>query len=537
MKKKEMEKMYDVIIIGGGPAGLTGAIYLARAHYRVLVMEKERFGGQITISSKVVNYPGILQESGEGLTQAMKKQAENFGAEFLKEEVIKMRNDNEIKIVKSVHGEYSCFGILLATGASPRKLGFDGEEKFKGKGVAYCATCDGEFFTGMEVFVIGGGFAAAEESVFLTKFARNVTILVREEDFTCAKAVAEEARNNQKITVLTNTVVENVSGNSMVNEIHYKNIKTGQHFHYKENEKEGIGVFVFVGYMPKTELVKEMVKLDEQGYVITDANQKTSLEGIYAAGDLCVKPLRQVVTAVGDGAIAATELEKYVLFMHKKTGIHPLVPEHKKEEVEELFQKEMKDKLQQLFNSMQEKVIIKLALDNRSLSKELKEYMLELTKITNQIKIGEELDRREDLPAAYVYRENGQYAGLAFHGVPGGHEFTSFIMGLYNTAGPGQKISEEELQRIRRISFPVSMKILVSLSCTMCPELVMAAQNIAAENHVITAEVYDLNHFKELKDKYHVMSVPCMIINDKKVLFGKRDIDTLLKDIIEMKNK
>ena len=198
------DKLYDVIVVGGGPAGLTAALYLARARYRVLVVEKAGFGGQITITHEVVNYPGVFSTSGYELTETMRKQAESFGAEFLLAEVESLDIGGDIKIIRTSRGELYAFGVLLATGARPRTVGFKGEEEYKGRGVAYCATCDGQFFTGKDVYVVGGGYAAAEEAVFLTKFARKVTILIRRDDFSCAESIAEQARNHPKITVLTN---------------------------------------------------------------------------------------------------------------------------------------------------------------------------------------------------------------------------------------------------------------------------------------------------------------------------------------------
>ena len=223
MTENNKKNMYDVVVIGGGPAGLTAALYLARARYRVVVVEKEHFGGQITITSEIVNYPGVEHASGTELTETMRKQAESFGAEFLLTEVSSLDVDGDIKKVQTSRGTLECFGILLATGAHPRMVGFKGEEEFKGHGVAYCATCDGEFFTGKEVFVVGGGFAAAEESVFLTKYAKHVTILIREDDFTCAKSTADAARNHENITVLTNVQVQEVSGDSVLHTLRYKN--------------------------------------------------------------------------------------------------------------------------------------------------------------------------------------------------------------------------------------------------------------------------------------------------------------------------
>lgn len=225
-----------------------------------------------------------------------------------------------------------CFGVLLATGAHPRMVGFQGEEQFRGRGVAYCATCDGEFFTGKDVFVVGGGFAAAEESVFLTKYARQVTILIRGDDFTCAQATADAARNHEKITVLTNTEVEEVSGDTSLRYLRYRNTKTGQVTKHHAADGETFGVFVFAGYEPATELVRGLAELNDQGYILTDRSQKTTADGLYAAGDVCVKPLRQVVTAVGDGALAATELEHLCAAMQEKTGIHPKAPVSRAEE-------------------------------------------------------------------------------------------------------------------------------------------------------------------------------------------------------------
>ena len=282
---EQMEHLYDVVVIGGGPAGLTAALYLARARYRVVVVEQERFGGQITITSEVVNYPGVERTSGAELTETMRRQAEGFGAEFLLAEVTGLELKGDVKTVRTSRGALSCFGVLLATGAHPRMVGFRGEEQFRGRGVAYCATCDGEFFTGKDVFVVGGGFAAAEESVFLTKYARHVTILIRGDDFSCAQATADAARNHEKITILTNTVVEEVSGDTSLRSIRMRNTKTGQETEHRAADGETFGVFVFAGYEPATELVRGLAELDGQGYILTDRSQKTTADsGRHRAG-------------------------------------------------------------------------------------------------------------------------------------------------------------------------------------------------------------------------------------------------------------
>ena len=536
MTNYSLDNLYDVIVVGGGPAGLTAALYLARAKYRVLVLEKEQFGGQITITNEVVNYPGIIKTSGKVLTHTMQKQAETFGAEFLLSEVLGFNIDGEVKTVHTNRGDYYCLGILIATGAHPRMVGFKGEEKYKGRGVAYCATCDGEFFVGKEIFVVGGGYAAAEESVFLTKFARHVTILIREDDFTCAAAVAEPAKNHNKITIITNTVVEEVSGENGLDYIRYKNTKSGEITEYRADNNDTFGVFVFAGYSPDTALIKGMVALNEQGYIITDSSQKTSADGIYAAGDVCIKPLRQVVTATGDGALAATELEKYVADLQQKTGLHPKAPSVKKPNKEasnntnEIFTSDIKKQIATIFNKMEKNLMLKLYLDNRPVSSELEDYITNLASMTDKltVTVSKKNDTENDAPCVRVFLDNGEDTGIAFHGVPGGHEFTSFILGLYNASGPGQKIDIQTQKEIKDIKNSVNMKILVSLSCTMCPDLVIACQQIAAKNTNVRAEVFDIMHFEELKNKYNVMSVPCLVINDDKVTFGKKNINQVL---------
>ncbi|OON88511.1 FAD-dependent oxidoreductase [Pyramidobacter sp. C12-8] len=543
------ENLYDVIVIGGGPAGLTAALYLARACYRVLVVEKEKFGGQITITSEVVNYPGVERASGADLTDRMRRQAESFGAEFLLAEVTAVEVDGDVRRVVTSRGVFECFGLLVATGAHPRTVGFEGELDFRGHGVAYCATCDGEFFTGKPVFVVGGGFAAAEESVFLTKYASHVTVLIRKDDFSCAKSAADEARRNEKITVLTNTSVESVSGDSVLRRLVYVNGKTGERTVFEPENGDTFGVFVFAGYSPSTELFRGVVDLDERGYVITDRQQKTSVDGVYAAGDVCIKNLRQVVTAVGDGALAATELEKYCAAMQKKTGLKPEVPHRRAAahrpadsgrgesapatapQGDGLFSADMVQQLDALFAKMESPLILRLSLDERPVSRELENYMDALAALTDKLTVEKSATAGDGAPCVRVCRADGREAGIAFHGVPGGHEFTSFVLGLYNLAGPGQRIDDRTKTLIEKLDRDVHMTIMVSLTCTMCPELVTAAQRIASLNPRVSVDVYDLNHFPELREKYNVMSVPCYVVNDGQPMFGKKTVEELLAQL------
>ena len=500
-----MDNLYDVVVVGGGPAGLTASLYLARAKYRVLVVEKEQIGGQITITSEVVNFPGVYKASGKELTETMRKQAENFGAEFMLAEVSGFDFSKEIKKVITSRGEISCFGILLATGAHPRKVGFDGEEKFK-------------------------------ESVFLTRYAKHVTVLVKGDDFTCAESTAEATKNHEKITVLTNISVLSAQGDTALHSLKYKNDKTNEITEYRAEEGDSFGIFVFAGYEPETELVKDFVKLNEQGYVITDEQQKTNIDGLYAAGDVCVKNLRQVVTAVGDGALAATELERYAARMHKITGLKPQIKDvaiasEKEHKViaNSLFDEEMTSQLNTVFSKMEHPLRLKLYLDSKPLSEELKNYVNEMAKLTDKLLVElVENHTESETPCVRIFKYDNSDTGLAFHGVPGGHEFTSFVLGLYNAAGQGQTIHDSVRERIVKINQKVDMQILVSLSCTMCPELVTAAQKIATLNPLVKAEVYDINHFGDKKQTYNVMSVPCLVINGDKVFFGKKNIEQIL---------
>ena len=540
----DKDKLYDVIVIGGGPAGLTAALYLARAKYRVLVLEKEQFGGQITITSEVVNYPGIDKASGKEITETMRRQGEIFGAEFLLAEAKSLDVTGDIKTVSTDKGDFYCLGILIATGAHPRAVGFKGEAEHKGRGVAYCATCDGEFFTGKEIFVVGGGYAAAEEGVFLTKFARHVTILMRGDDFTCAAAVAEPAKKHEKISILTNTVVEEVSGEGGLNYIRYKNTKTGRVTEYRADSGDFFGVFVLAGYIPDTKIVKDIVELNDHGYIVTDSEQRTKIDGVYAAGDVCIKPLRQIVTATGDGALAATELEKYVASVQNRTGISakpPTARSFKSEDTiksheshdspDALLSEDMKGQLRGLFERMQGGAILKLYLDKREISRELESYMRALLSLSDKltVEVADANASSDFAPCVSLCRADGEETGLAFHGVPGGHEFSSFVLGIYNAIGPGQQIDDKTKERIGAISKPTNIKILVSLSCTMCPDTVVSAQYIAAKNKNVTAEIYDIHHFEKIRQKYNVMSVPCILINDSNVSFGKKNLDQLLE--------
>ena len=309
-----MGNVYDVIIIGGGPAGLTAGLYSARAKKSTLILEKEKTGGQITSTSEIANYPGSKENvSGTNLTDRMAEQAKEFGAEIKIDGVVSVDFSDKIKTVKCENEEYKTRAVIIASGATPRKLGVPGEEEFTGRGVAYCATCDADFFNGLEIFVIGGGDSAVEEGIYLTKFGRKVTIVHRREELKAAKSIQEKAFNNPKIEFMWNTEVAEIKGEGVVNSIVFKNRETGELTEYKASEEDmTFGIFPYVGYLPLSEIYKGKVDMDDVGYIIADENMKTNVEGVFVAGDIRQKSLRQVVTATADGAIAAVQAEKYI---------------------------------------------------------------------------------------------------------------------------------------------------------------------------------------------------------------------------------
>jgi thioredoxin reductase (NADPH) len=311
-EKAKEEKIYDVIIIGGGAAGLTAGIYLARARMDALLIEKMSPGGRAILTETIENYPGFPHGiAGPELMQKIEEQAVRFGLKIESGEVIqveiKEEKQDKIKIVKTDNQEYKALAIILASGAEARKLGVPGEEKLRGRGISYCATCDAPFFQNQKVVVVGGGDTALEESLYLTKFAREITIIHRRDRLRATKILQERIFSNKKINIAWDSIVIKILGQEKVEGVLIKNIKTGQ--------ERGIfsqGVFMFVGDLPNTKFLEGVIKLDDRGYIVTDDNMMSSHEGIYACGDVRKKILRQVVTACGEGATAAFAAEKYI---------------------------------------------------------------------------------------------------------------------------------------------------------------------------------------------------------------------------------
>lgn len=320
------EPMYDVIIVGGGPAGLSAGIYASRARLRTALIEKGKTGGQAATTESMENYPGFPKgTTGPGLMEQMTEHAKAFGTEFLRDEVVGIELNDGVKIVKGKKQDYTCKVVIAAPGAEPRMLGIKGEGRLRGKGVSYCATCDADFFTDLDVVVLGNGDAAVEEAIYLTKFVNSATIVVVHDEgiLDATKIIQERAFANPKLKWIWNSTVEEIVGEDIVEKVIIKNIKTGE-----RTELETNGVFIFVGTVPKTEFLKGVVEMDQRGYVKTNELMETSVDGIYCVGDARQKYLRQVITAAADGAVAAVAAEKYLVEEEgfRKQVIEPKVP-------------------------------------------------------------------------------------------------------------------------------------------------------------------------------------------------------------------
>ena len=554
--------IYDLIIIGGGPSGLSAGLYAGRAKLNTLIIEKEHTGGQINTTSEVVNYPGVISTTGPDLTSNMRIQCENFGVNFKNADVLDVDFSQDVKIIKTNNGDIKSRAVIIATGASPRKLGFPGEIEFGGRGVAYCATCDGEFFSGLEVIVIGAGFAAAEEALYLTRFAKKVIIIAREPDFTCAKSIGDKVKANKNIEIRFNTEVVEAVGDDLLRSVKLINNVTKEVTEYYPPKEDGtFGIFVFVGYEPQTKLFKDKIEMDRWGYILTAENMETNIKGVYAAGDLRPKMLRQVVTAVADGAIAATSAERYIASEKERLGIvEEYENETKKEETQDskvntLKEKEIKGKSSLLNDALRKQIksildrfennisLVSIVDETNSKSIELRDLVLDIAELGDKVEAiiynkGENLELEEKVhadkfPVVALLNKNGDYSGVKFHGVPGGHELNSFLLAMYNLAGPSQELSETTLNRIKNINEKINIKVGVSLSCHVCPDVVIAAQRIAIENTNIETEMLDLSNFPELKTKHKIMSVPAIIVNDSKVYFGGKKIDEIINLLIK----
>jgi thioredoxin reductase (NADPH) len=301
------DEVREVIIIGSGPAGLSAALYAARANLNPLIITGNEIGGQIGITSEVENYPGFTGDTGPELVEVFQAQAERFGAEIKLDFIQEVDFSRRPFKLTGADGDYYARSVIIATGASFRKLQVPGEAELTGRGVSYCATCDGFFFKDKEIVMIGGGDSALEESIFLTKFVRKVTIIHRRDELRAGYTLTARAQKNDKIDFLWDTVVTKINGDEMVSSVDLENVKTGETW-----TKEVDGVFIAIGHIPNSDLFKGQLEIDDQGYLVTNERLRTNIEGVWAAGEITDSVFRQAITSAGMGAAAAIEVERWL---------------------------------------------------------------------------------------------------------------------------------------------------------------------------------------------------------------------------------
>lgn len=539
--------LYDLIIVGAGPAGLSAGLYAGRATLDTLILEGDTVGGQVTTTSVVYNYPAVEKVDGTQLMNQMQKQVTDFGVTIAHDQVEKYQLADEVKLLVGKSGqEYRARSVIIATGAQPRTVGFSGEDEFRGRGVAYCSTCDGELFSGLQIFVIGGGYAAAEEADYLSRFGKHVTVLVRGDHFSCPPLMAARALNNPKVSVKYNTEVKQVTGDDYVAAATLVNNKTGEETVYHVDDGDNtFGIFIYVGTKPATEKLQGLVDLNDQGYIKAAADGATNVPGVYAAGDVIVKNLRQIITAASDGAVAATAAEQYVTAQKQRQGvpIHTAPAKTATQPVGQTTDLEHQEKvsphqgnwltaeidsqLKPIFARLTKPVILEVNTDGSALSQQLLSFTTEFTSLDDHLTVKTKEGQGELLPLLKLLDADGQDTGLHYAGIPTGHELNSLVLGVYNVAGPGQTIDPALADRIKRL--PVAkIRIGVSLTCHFCPDVVAACQRMASLNPGITATMIDLQHFPDLRKSKKIMSVPATMINDAPVIFGSQSLEQLV---------
>ncbi|WP_283587754.1 FAD-dependent oxidoreductase [Limosilactobacillus viscerum] len=541
------EHLYDLIIVGAGPAGLSAGLYAGRATLDTLILEGDTVGGQVTTTSVVYNYPAVEKVDGTQLMNQMQKQVADFGVTIAHDEVEKYQVNDEVKVLVGKSGkEYHARSVIIATGAQPRKVGFPGEDEFRGRGVAYCSTCDGELFTGLQIFVVGGGYAAAEEADYLSRFGKHVTVLVRKDHFKCPPLMAARALNNPKVSVEYNTEIKKVTGDDYVTEAVLVNNKTGKETVYHVDKGDNtFGIFIYVGTQPATKNLKGIIELDDRGYIKADENGATNVDGVYAAGDVIVKNLRQIITAASDGAVAATSAEQYITAQKQKQGI-PIHADTAKKAAKTVGQTTNLDQQEQvaphegnwlsadidsqlkpIFERLTKNVTFEVDLNGSDLGQQLLGFVTEFAGLDDHFTVTSKEESDEKLPLLRLLDENGNDTGLHYAGIPTGHELNSLVLGVYNVAGPGQTIDPAMEERIKKLP-AANIHIGVSLTCHFCPDVVAACQRMASLNPNITATMIDLQHDPELRKDKKIMSVPATMIDDSPVIFGSQSLEQLV---------
>ncbi len=525
---EQTASIYDGIIIGAGPAGLSAAIYLARAKCRTLVIEQAQIGGQIALTADVANYPGVTHIDGAALTQTMRQQAEQFGAELLHASATSAILEGSVKAVQTDKGTFRARSILFATGSAPRQAGFLGETKYQGRGGTYCATCVAALFAGKEVFVIGGGYAAAQEAVFLAKYAKHVTICIRKDRFSCAKSVADRALQHPKITVRYHTELIEIGGDDLPRYAILRDSQTKEQIRYDAPPHDTFGVFVFIGYQPQTALFQDQLALTEQGYVKTDHTQKTSIDGVFGAGDVCDKTLRQVVTAVADGAVAATSMERELSAKRKANPIKAAANAQAQTQQKPSDCDALSDESLRRLEHLKKPLVLQIETDRSTQSEEAIRLMQKLCTFSELLRCSIVPAKKDgtQYPAISLYSAGGVPLGLTFHGVPGGHVFDTIDSSICSDSC-GDTLAAHTTKAIAALP-PMHLEIAVTLSCAMCPPTACAAALLALQNPHIQTDLYDVSQNPDMRNRYQILHVPCIIRDGVVISYGKKSLDEML---------
>lgn len=442
--------LYDLIIVGAGPAGLSAGLYAGRATLDTLILEGDTVGGQVTTTSVVYNYPAVEKVDGTQLMNQMQKQVTDFGVSIQQDQIVDYSLASEVKVLTGQSGhQYHARSVIIATGAKPRKVGFVGEDEFRGRGVAYCSTCDGELFTGLQIFVVGGGYAAAEEADYLSRYGKHVTILVRGDHLKCPPLMAAKTLNNPKVSVKYHTEVKAISGDDYVTTATLVDNQTGEEtvFHVDEGDNT-FGIFVYVGTQPATKNLHGIIDLDDHGYIKAKDDGATNVDGVFAAGDVIAKTLRQIITAAADGAEAATAAEHYITAQKQAQGIPIEAPTDKAAtqtvgQTTDLSQQEtvpvhkgnwltsdIVSQLQPIFNRLDQHVTLEVNTDDSDLSQQLTGFATELAGLDDHLTVTSKPGSGDLLPMLKLIDANGNDTGLHYVGIPTGHELNSIVLGI-----------------------------------------------------------------------------------------------------------
>ncbi len=550
----EEKKYYDAAVVGAGPAGLSAAVYLARAGLDTLVLEREGAGGRMNLTYEIANYPGFDAISGRELAQRMEKQARGLDVTFLYADVTGIEHAEDGFAVITDKGRMHCAGIIIATGAAPRRAEFDGEEKFTGRGVSYCAVCDADFFSRREVFTVGGGLAACEEGLYLSDIAERVHMIVRSDGLSCPDALREKIYARENINVHTDCEIMSVRGEDKPTAVTVRNRLTGEQRVFERND--GYGIFVFAGSSPGSAPFKNMAETDEKGYIITDESLATSEGGgIYAAGDVRKKELRQVVSACADGALAAHGVEKYIRAERASRG--SVLPDGARSSAEKktrgiegsgasahncsdavfAYASYDSDNAGERTagganDGALEKVGVTLEVHagDDTESERLKVLIFDICSRSDGVTYREkDAQGEEHLPFVKIIPE-GREAVLTFYGVPSGYEYDSFLSCI-GSAAQYRTLSREHCFFAEKIKKPIVVQVLVTSSCPACPATVEALGQAAAISENIVAQVYDAAFFTDVREHYGISSVPCLTLNGETAAFGSMDFSALEKTL------